>query len=475
MGTNKNKIKVSFPGNSAEDVTGSMVLIETKTKKILVECGLTQGESTILKEYNANNRKFPFRVKDINYVVLCHAHADHTMRVPLLYKRGCEAEIIAPIGMKDMFKTMGEDSAFIMAKNAESLSKKSGKEYPPIYEIDDVYTSLKYWKDINIKEKIKIDDDIEVRFVPSGHILNSYQCELWIKNNNHTAKVAITSDLGNPKIEQYYTNTFEPIEKANLLIGETTYGDEERAVKTQTRKKDLEKIKTIIRNYCVDNNGKVLIPSFALQRGQVMLTYIYEMFGNDENFNVPIILDSALMLKMNNIFLNELEEKEREKFQKVLEWENIKIAKDFAETDWWIRSKSPVVFISSGGMLQAGRALYTATQLLPREDSCIVFCGYSAEGTLGWKIKNAKKNTIKHDGKNLKCRCQTVDLKSFTSHMQRNELLQYYSSGNFDKVCLVHGNMETKLSFGQTLKEELERKNKTTKVCVVNKATTLNI
>ena len=475
MGKKVNKIKVSFPGMSSEEVTGSMVLIETKTKKILVECGLWQGNSTILQTYKNNNKKFPFKTKDIDYVILCHSHADHTMRVPLLYKRGCEAQIIAPIGLKEIFKVMGEDSAFIMKRDSEDLTKKFGKEYLPIYDKDDVYNSMRYWNEYNTNEKIQIDDDIVIRFVESGHIINACQCELWITENNRTVKIGVTSDLGNIRLQQYYVNDFHPIEKANLLIGECTYGDVSKTIKKTARKKDLEKLNGIIQEFCIEKKGKVLIPVFALQRSQAMLTYLYDMFGNDKNFNVPIVLDSALMLKLNRIFLNELKGPDKEYFEKVLNWENVHEVSEFIETEMWIKSPRPTIFLSCGGMLQAGRAAYTATKLLPRDDSCIVFCGYSVEGSLGWKIKNTVKNTIRIDGTPVKCRCKTIDLKSFSSHMQRDDLLDYYSNGNFDKICLVHGDMQGKISFAEELKEMLANKLKTSKVCVVNKTTVINL
>lgn len=475
MSKKTNKVKVSFPGTSSEEVTGSMVLIETKTKKILVECGLWQGHGTLLQEYKNNAKRFPFKAKEIDYIILLHNHADHTMRVPLLYKRGCEAKIIAPVGLKAIYKTMGEDSAFIMKRNSEDLIKKFNKDYFPIYDREDVLNSLRYWNEYNLNEKITIDEDIEIRFIPSGHIINSCQCELWIKNNNRTVKIGITSDLGNTKVKQYYTNIFQPIEKANLLIGECTYGDIERSVKKTDRKKDLEKMKHIIESYCIEQRGKVLIPCFALQRGQAILTHLYDLFGNDKNFNIPIIIDSALMLKMNDIFLNELIDEEKEYFEKVMSWENIYRVEEFLETAMWVNSNAPAIFVECGGMLQAGRAVYTATKLLPKNNSCIMFCGYSVEGSLGWKIKNAKKNHIRIDGKNVSCRCDVVDLKSFSNHMQREELLEYYSSGNYDKICLVHGDMSTKLVFAELLKEEIQKKNKTNKVCVVNKSTVLNL
>ena len=181
------------------------------------------------------------------------------------------------------------------------------------------------------------------------------------------------------------------------------------------------------------------------------------------------------MLKMNDIFLNELEGKDKEYFERVMNWDNICRVEEFLETAAWVNSNTPAIFVECGGMLQAGRAVYTATKLLPKDNSCIIFCGYSVEGSLGWKIKHAKKNHIRVDGKNIPCRCDVIDLKSFSNHMQREELLEYYSSGNYDKICLVHGDMNTKLVFSEALKEEIQKKNKTNKVCVVNKSTIISL
>ena len=471
--TKKNKIRVSFVGTNAEHVTGSSVLIQTETKKILVECGLYQGEKSLLEQYRINTSRFPYKVKDIDYVIVLHSHVDHIGLIPKLYKQGATAKIIAPVGLKSLFKVMAKDSAFIMERDAEDLTKKFNRSFEPIYQEQDVYTALEYWTEFERNEIVEIDKDIKIRFLNSSHIINSCQCELWVQNNNRVAKIAITSDLGNISINNDYVENFQPIDKANLLIGEATYSRELKQITNKNRKKDLEKIKTVIEQTCIDNKGKVLIPVFALQRCQSLLTCLYEIF-KEQDFNIPIIIDSPLAIKITNIFLNELEEtnkEQAEKLQEVLQWHNIKFEQEFEETQKWIESKEPCVFLSCSGMLNAGRAVYTASKLLPNSNNCIIFCGYSSEGTLGSKIKKKKQKTVSIEGKSVRCKCQVVNLLSFSSHMQREDLLNYYSDGNFDKIAVVHSEFKSKVTFCSELQERISKKNKTGKVICVNKST----
>jgi metallo-beta-lactamase family protein len=471
MHKTKNKVRVKFIGNNSEDVTGSCVLIETETKKILVECGLYQGDESLLEQYKINSRKFNFKVKDIDYLILAHSHIDHVGLVPRLYKQGANCKIIAPIGLKNLFDVMAKDSAHIMNKDAEDLTKKFNRLYEPIYTAKDVELALSYWNEYEKNQVVEIDDEIKIRFTNSSHIINSCQCELWVKNKNRTVKIGVTSDLGNISINQYYVDEFQPIEKANLLIGEATYAKELKNLTNKHKKKDLEKIETVIRQVCIENRGKVLIPVFALQRCQVILTHLFDIFSKKEDFHIPIIVDSPLALKINKIFLEELKGEQREKFKEVLEWKNLKTIKEFEDTEEMATNKEPCVFLSCGGMLQAGRAVYTAGKLLPNPYNCIMFCGYSSEESLATKIKNKKQKTITIDGKSIPCRCQSVILNSFSSHMQREQLLKYYSEGNFDKIAIVHSNFDSKIKFCKELQEQISKKNKTNKVICVNKST----
>lgn len=468
---NKNKVKVRFIGKNATEVTGSCVLVETENKKILLECGLAQGETTLLKKYQANSKKFDFKPKTIDYLFVFHLHLDHIGLIGKLIKEGFRGRIIAPKGTKSFYESIGLDSAYLMKKDADDLTNKFKKSFEPIFEENHVKVALDYWEEFEVGEKILLEEDLEIRFLNSGHIINACQGELWIKNNNRTVKIGITSDLGNIKLQQYYVNNFEPIEKANLLIGECTYSDKNRIVTKKNRIKDLEKMESVIRQTCLENKGKVLIPSFALQRTQTILTYLYDIFGADDNFNIPIYVDSPLAIKNCNLFLEELKDEQLEKFQEVMSWKNLYMLPNFTDTKEIIERKESCIFISCSGMLVGGRSVYNCMKLLPSSKNHILFVGYSTEDTLAWKIKQKKTKTININGKSVPCRCQITNLTSFTSHMQRDDLINYYSSGNFDKVALVHGEMKNKCEFGKDLQEEISKKNKTTRVVVVNKNT----
>ena len=325
----KNKVRISFVGENAKEVTGSSILIEYNDKKILVENGLYQGKGSLLEQYKINNKHFSYKVKEIDYLIVLHSHMDHVGLIPKLFKFENKCKIISPVGLKDLFEVMAKDSVFIMNKEAEDLTKKMKREFEPIYTDKEVYLTLDRWEEFPIEEKIQIEDNLTIRFIRSGHVINACQCEIWIKNNNKVIKIGITSDLGNIAIKNDYVEDIEYIDKANLLIGEATYAGNFKHITNKGRKKDLDKIETIVRQTCIENKSKILIPVFALQRTQTILTCLYDLFKDKEDFNVPIIIDSPLALKINEIFLKELKCEQQEKFAKVLAWKNIYKAKEF--------------------------------------------------------------------------------------------------------------------------------------------------
>jgi len=309
-------------------------------------------------------------------------------------------------------------------------------------------------------------------FQSSGHIINACQIILWIKNGNITKKIGITSDLGNVTNPQYYTDEFKPIENCNLLIGETTYCNKQRSTQKKDREKDLEKIESTVWNTCKENNGSVLFPTFSLQRTQNIITYLYEIFKDKDSFDIPVYVSSPLAVKITKMFAQEIkDEKQLALFNEVLNWENLKFIKDFDELSEILRKDEPAVFCSSAGMLNAGHSVYIASQLLPKSRNQIVFVGYSSEGSLAWKIKQKKTKTVNIDGKPVPARCGIINLSSMSSHMQYPDLLNYYSSYNYDKIALVHGNFKDKVVFSKALQDEISKKNHTGKVIAVNKST----
>jgi len=471
MSKKTNKIRVRFIGGNSDDVTGSMILVEMQNYKILLECGLYQSNN-IRDDYKVNNRRFEFKPSEIDYIFIAHGHIDHIGLLPRLYAEGCKAQVIAPIGTASLFSIMGIDSSFIMGKDIETLKRRYGINADPIYTAEDVSECLKYFDEYGFEDTIKLNDSISFRFIPSGHIINSAQIEIWLTEGNHTNKILYTSDLGNISIPKHYVNKFKPVDHANIVIAESTYSDKSKTATMKDREKDLEKIKSVIETVCIDNHHKVLIPIFSLDRSQNILTHLYDMFGHDSNFNIPILIDSPLTIQITNMYSSLLSGDELKKFEEVMRWKNIRFIKEYQESVGWQRNSEPAVVLSASGFMQAGRSRQWAKVLLPDSKNHILFVGYSSPESLAGKIKNCKsQKTISIDGKPIANRCNITSLVSFTSHIQNMDMLKYYSDINCEKVCLVHGEMKAKCEFGKELQEEISRKNKTARVVVVNKST----
>ena len=475
MAKSKNKIKISFIGEAANDVTGSCIHIQTSTRQILLECGLYQSCGSTLENYKINNKHFDFKSKDINYVFLCHNHTDHIGLVPKLYKNDCSAHIIAPVGTKPIAEILLKDSAHIMEGDAKELSDKFHRNYVPLYTEVDVDRSLGYYKEFPFGEIIQLDEYVKFRFVPSGHILNSAQLELWVAEGNITKKIVYTSDLGNVHIEKYYTNQFEPITKCDVLIGETTYARESRIANQKMRNKDLEKLEAAIWQTCIEDGARVLIPVFANDRCQNMLTILYDIFGNDAAFDIPVLIDSPMAIKICETYSELLEGEELKKWKKVLSWKNVHFVKDAIDSRAWRENYQPVVVLASSGMCVKGRSVGWISQMLSCSDDRIIFCGFAAENSLAATIKEGKQKTITVSGRRVANRCQITDLHSFSSHMQRDSLLQTYGATECEKIILVHGQMDGKIEFAKELQEEISKNNNTSKVVVCNKTYVLSL
>jgi metallo-beta-lactamase family protein len=474
MSKSKDKIRVSFIGKNADEVTGSMILIESPCFKILLECGLYQSSSSVLENYKINNRKLPFKPKDINYIFINHCHADHSLLLPRLYAEGFHGRVIVPHGTTILFPYMSVDCSHISQKDVETIKRQNGINVEPLYTEEDAVDCLELFEEYDFNQKYELDENITFQFVYSGHIPCSSQLELWLKNGNVTKKILYTSDLGNLTNKSFFTDKFQPVEKANLAICESTYSDTVRATTAKDRVKDLEKIKSTINNVCLENNNKVLIPIFSLARCQEIMTHLYLMYKDDENFKLPILIDSPLAIKICFAYKEILTGEQLELWEQVMAWKNFVFVKDYAESKEWIENKKSCCVLAASGFMQAGRSRQWAKALLPDYNAHILFVGFASENSLAGKIKyrNSQK-TISIDGKAYANRCNVTDLLSFSSHIQRSDMLEYYSNINCEKLCLVHGEMKSKINFCKDLQEKISEKNRSSRVVVVNKSTEL--
>ena len=334
-------------------------------------------------------------------------------------------------------------------------------------------------EEYDVGEIHELDENISIRYTYSGHIFGAVQCELFIKIKNHCTKLLFTSDLGNTKIQDLkpFVQEFEPVKSANYVFGETTYGARNNKQITQKIiNKDLEKIKSVIQQFCGDYKRRVLMPVFSLDKCPVVLWLIYQMFKDDKNFTTKVLVDSPLTNRLLDRYSEVLEGEAKEKFDEMLAWKNLKRIITPEDSKYAMENMKNILILSSGGMLQSGRSVRWAKELLPHSNDCLILSGYCGENTLGYKIKNfSDQKTISINGAQVKNKAQIVNVRSLSGHMQRDELLKYYSSIHTEKIYLLHGEMEGKVEFSQDLKREIANKSMTTNVCVVNKGTKISL
>ena len=323
-----------------------------------------------------------------------------------------------------------------------------------------------------------MDENISIRYTPAGHILRSCQTELFLNINSHIKKILFTSDLGNTMIEdkKIFVEKFQKVNSANIVIGECTYGRRKGNMSKRDIQLDRLKMKTVINQYCIDNNHRVLIPTFSLDRMPFIIWELYEMFGKNEDFKIPILIDSPLSNRLLDCYSSILVGKEKELFDEMMSWKNLKRVIDPEDSKAAIGDKSAKVILASSGMLTAGRSIKWVQSILPCENDCILFIGYAGEDTLAGRIKHGvSQKTININGKPYKNKAQLIDLHSYSSHMQRKDLLNYYKQIATEKIYLVHGDNQARMEFKEDLEKELEKSLKSTRVVIVNKGTKIKL
>ena len=474
----KKEVTVEIIGGNAEGVTGSCTRIKTSEHCYLFEVGMIQGYHTPLQNYKAN-AKYIQKIKphEVDFIIIGHCHADHIGMIPTLYSRGkCNAKIIVPKGSTSILREMWNDSAWINQRDVEIINKDD-KNYEPFYTEDVVRKTLTYIQEIESDNIVKLSDELSIRYTNAGHILLSKQCEVYINGGSHTRKILFSSDLGNLATQEsrVFVENFQPVSSCNIAILEATYSGKTKPCTKETLKKDIEKIKSVIEQYCVNRNNRVLIPTFSLDRCPYILWILYTLFGKDERFKVPVLVDSPLTNRLLDCYSSILEDDAKEKFDEMMSWKNIKRIVAPEDSRAAIADGGAKIILSSSGMLQKGRSVRWAESILPKENDCILMIGYCGEDTLGYKIKHSKDNkTININGKPVKNKAQICELHSFSSHIQRDQMLNYYKSINCEKIYLVHSD-NNKVEFKNDLQEAINDCLKSTKVVAVNSGTKITL
>ena len=465
-------MKITFLG-AAKTVTGSNFLVEAAGKKFLVDCGMYQGKASQELE---NSDPFLYNVDEIDFVLLTHAHIDHSARIPKLYNEGYRKPIYATKATCDLCSIMLPDSGHIQETEIEWKNRKRKREgkpdLPPLYTAEDAYKCLELFEPVDYDDIVDITDEISIRFNDAGHMLGSAIIEIWATENGKTTKAVFTGDLGNNDLPLLDAPTM--ISNADYLIMESTYGN-----RLHIRNDDKAEMFLNIVSETLDNGGTVVIPSFAVGRTQEILYEIDRLKqekGQDPEFakkyktimNVPVYVDSPLAIsateifkKNTNLFEDEIQEKIKSG-DNPLEFPGLQFTRTAEESKALNESTEPCIIISASGMCDVGRIKHHLKHNLWNPKSTILFVGYQAPGTLGRTIVEGAKK-VKIFGEEIAVNARVEYIEGYSGHADQEWLLNFvYSFTNQPKhIFLVHGEPEGQ----EVLKQKIEE-NPGTKVTI---------
>jgi metallo-beta-lactamase family protein len=464
---------VYFLGESSADVTGSQYLVQFGGKKILLECGLYQSKSnSYLDSYKINSKKFAFNPSEIDYLFVGHAHIDHCGLIPRLVAQGFKGKIITTKKTAAIMKSLLFNCSFIIADEARILSKRYNRDYSPIYNEDDVCNALKLVETYdNYNEIIHLDDIVSFQWLHNSHCVGSAQLQLILNDELKTRKILYTSDIGSMNTKNHYVNNTEiPSMFNDIVIMESTYGDKQRVSK-KSRDFDIEHLRVAVETV-LDRKGTLLFPCFSFNRTQELLTILYLIFGNDSSFKADVVVDSKLSCEISELYETLLKDDDLELWMKVKNWDNVVFISEKEESRACINDNTPKIVISSSGFCTNGRIINYLQKYLPDSNSMVVFSGYVGDNPsyLSYRIKNYKDyKNLTINKVSLVNRADCITLSTFSSHANRDDLIQYGSSLNTNKLILVHGSEESKKSLSESLKKAIYKNDKTYKVVCSNK------
>jgi Predicted exonuclease of the beta-lactamase fold involved in RNA processing len=437
-------MKITFLG-AAKTVTGSCYLVEAKGCKFLVDCGMFQGHS---KEDLMNEEPFPFNPSSLDFVLLTHAHIDHSGRLPKLFIEGFQGDIITTKATMELCKIMLPDSGHIQEFENEWTNRKRERAglspVKPLYTFQDATDCIRLFKSFNYNEVFKISEGVKVRFNDAGHILGSSIVELWVTENGEETKVVFSGDLGNKGIPILRDPTI--IESADYLVIESTYGNRLHNDSNNKLNRFVDILTDTIRG-----GGNVIIPSFAVGRTQEI---IYELHNQRDKYkdklkeilSIPVYVDSPLAVSATQVFRNNLDcfdEEAREYIKNgdnPLDFPGLQFTQSLDESKALNESKDCKIIISASGMCEAGRIKHHLKHNLWRKECSILFVGYQAEGTLGRRLVDGAKR-VKIFGEDISVNARIEMIEGFSGHADKNGLLDWIGSFNRKphRIFIVHG------------------------------------
>lgn len=451
-------MKLSFHG-AAKEVTGSCHLLEIGKIKILIDCGMYQGGAGLREE---NLKPFGFKAKDINYLLLTHAHLDHCGRIPLLVKAGFKGEIISTSATKELAKLVLLDSARVQEEDAKRQSKhlkrhgkrnkKNGK-ISPLYNTLEALRSLDYFgQTVSYEKTIKLEKGILVTFYDAGHILGAASIFIDAKYGNEKKTFLFSGDIGNNN--KPIIRDPSPLPDADIVVMETTYGDRSHKPINDS----VKELYTAI-NDTFTRGGNVYIPTFALERAQELLFFLREGVEKKKlPKNMQVFLDSPMAISAVDIYRHHPEcfdEESLEFFKEKIDpfhLKNLTFTRDVAESISINNVKAGAIVMAGSGMCSGGRICQHLKHNLWREDCSVIFVSFAAKGTIARKIIDGAKS-IFLSGEEIDIKAKVYTINGFSAHAGYDELLEWYKQFSKPKnTFLVHGSPEAMANIASKLK-----------------------
>jgi metallo-beta-lactamase family protein len=450
-------MKIKFCG-AAREVTGSchLLILEDGTQ-ILLDCGLYQGgdddgrseEGATVQQHPMRgfNENWQFKPADIQYLILSHAHIDHTGRVPKLVADGFQGKIFATHATRDLCSIMLMDSAKIQEGDAEYFNKKHKKndepEKAPLYTTSDVYATIERFVSFNYGQWFDIHPNVKVQFRDTGHILGSASVNLMIEEGARTIRLSFSGDIGRPN--RPILMDPQPMPEADYIICESTYGDREH----ESAPNEEAEFLNIVLNTCVKKRGKLIIPAFSVGRTQEIVYILSQLHYAGKLPEIPVFVDSPLAVNATQVFISHPECMDEEIHRYLIESEDpwgfngLTYVRTTEGSKALNNYDKPCIIISASGMLNAGRIVHHVFNNIEHKQNTILMVGYCAPYTLGGILRAGAK-TVQVFGESLQVNADVAIMDSFSAHGDRVEMLQFLKNQTTtaQKVFLVHGTID---------------------------------
>lgn len=434
----------------ARSVTGSKYLLEIDDYKLLVDCGLFQG---LRKLRRRNWEPFPIPPNEIDAVILTHAHIDHSGYLPRLVDEGFSGPIYCTYPTVDLVKILLLDSAKLQEEEAAFARRKgySRHENPePLYRVREAERVFPLLKAFGYKEKIAINEYVNITFYDAGHILGSAIVEMRLKGDSQQKKIVFSGDLGRYDQPVFYDPS--PIREADVLFIESTYGDRE------SLEKDVAQEMEDIINETIEDGGHVIIPAFAVGRTQIVLYYIRELMIAGRIPEVPVYVDSPMAISVTDLYKrNPTCHKLRNgRKESIFDFKHIKYQRSQQTSKLLNELKEPAIIISASGMATGGRVLHHLYHRLPNEKDTVLFVGFQAVGTRGRRLLEGEE-TVKIFGQEVPVKARVRRIHGLSAHADKSELFRWL--GNLEDspkfTFIIHGEPESATAFAEAIQERL--------------------